>query len=84
MTFTRKTQILNFMIQINSPVHPVHGVPVVITSCETVHDPSGEQIGHPQQAQSFVIGDDMTPDLLRVLNDALAYTGYKIAPLKDK
>lgn len=84
MTFTRQTQILNLMIQVSSTVQPISGVPVLLTTCETIFGPDGTQIGHPQQVQRFAIHSDMTPEVLQTLNDSLAYVGYELAPIGTK
>lgn len=82
MSYTRETQIMNMVVQIPNSVQPIHGPSVLVTAAEIIRTLDGQQFGHPNQRQQYLIAEDMTPELVDVLNSSLVSTGYKLVPIE--
>ncbi|NYT59422.1 hypothetical protein H0A65_10875 [Alcaligenaceae bacterium] len=82
MAYTRETQIMNAIIQIPNIVQPITGLSVLLTAADIIRTADGQQFGHPNQRQQYLIAEDMTPELVDALNGSLATVGYKLVPIE--
>ena len=82
MSYSRETQIINMIVQIPNTVQPINGLSVVLTAADIIRTADGQQFGHPNQRQQYLIAEDMTPELVNALNGSLATVGYKLVPIE--
>ncbi len=77
--YTRNHILTNLIISLDTQYTPMHGQPQVTASIGSIiTDANGSQVFPPSFTQQPAVGADLTPEVLEALNNALAYTGFKL------
>lgn len=77
--YERKNFITNINIQFDTPYTPIMGSsPVNVNMGAVVLDGQGGNMYPPTFSYQQLVSADLTPEVVEAINDALAYTGFKL------